>query len=430
MSSTSALRSQLWRGAMVVVGLALLAKLCGAFKEVAMAKYLGTSAAVDQFVLAFTVATWLAGLATSVLVIALTPVLAKMQQTKDPAERRFMAQLWGASLALSVVFGVVLAAAFPLFSPVAKAGGTRLALMVGAVCVMSCMAALMSVVLMSRSIQVGTLLEGLPSLVLGILLVVGVWQADVVLIYGVVLGLALQLSALWWVHRRHVGPVALAWPTASPQWKALVAGLGYTTAGYAVHATVTIIDLAIASHMDAGSVASLSYAGRINALAMGLIATAVHRVAIVHFCKVQSQPVRAAHPWQRVLLGFVVGSVAVSALLIVFSNPIVTLLFQRGQFDQKATETVAHLMRWGVASLAPYVATAVLCAYLSATGGFKHIFLACCVCFTGHMVVLAVGTGPYGLTAVVAAPLFGHIAMLAFLLFTLLRRKAPAAVAA
>jgi putative peptidoglycan lipid II flippase len=442
MSTTPALRSSLWRSTLVVVGLALLAKMCGAFKEVAMAKYLGTSQAVDQFVFAFTIATWPAGLATSVLVIALTPLLAKMPTTPDVMQQRFMAQLWGASLALSLLLGVLLAAVFPWLSPVAQAGGTRLALMVGVVCFLSCMAALMGVILMSRSIQVGTLLEGLPSLVLGLLLVAGLWQASTVLIYGVVLGMVLQAGTLWLIHRRQArahagtqantqaGAVSLAWTRANPHWKTLAAGLGYTTAGYAVHATVTVVDLAIASHLAAGSVASLSYAGRINALAMGLIATAVHRVAIVHFCKMAAQPVQASYPWLRVLVAFVVGSLAVSALLIVFANPIVTLLYQRGQFDAQATQTVAQLMRWGVASLAPYVATAVLCAYLSANGRFKQIFLACCTCFTGHMVVLALGTAPYGLTAIVAAPLFGHLAMLSYLLFVVLKRPAPVAVAA
>ena len=429
MPLTSSLRSQLWFSTFTVVSLAMLAKLCGALKEVAMAKQLGTSELVDQFVFAFTVATWPAALATSVLTMALTPLLAKMKQRHDGSKERFMAQLWGASFAISAFLGFALWAVFPLLSPVAQAGGQRLALMVGAVTFLSCLSALIGVILMCRGNQMGTLLEGMPSLVLGLMLVAGIWQADVILIYGVILGMALQLAFLWCIHHREAGAISLAWPHSSPQWSALGSSLGYTTAGYAIHATVTIIDLAIASRFEAGSVASLGYAARITALATGLIATAVHRVAIVHFCKAQSQRIDSASAshkvWFRVLCMFSLGSLALSLLLILYSDELVALIFQRGQFDAQASEKVAYLMRWSVAQLAPYVATAVLCAYLSATGGFKQIFLACLVSFTGHMLSTCVGTQHYGLAAIAAAPLVGHVAMLAYLLIVVLKRSVP-----
>jgi putative peptidoglycan lipid II flippase len=429
MPRLSTSRYPLWWGALTVVALGLVAKLCGAFKEVVTAKTLGTSEVVDQFVFAFTVATWPAGLAASVLVATLTPLLAKMQQNQDAAMPGFMAQLWGVSLAISLALSVVLAVVFPWLSPVAQAGGLRLALMVGAVCFLSCLTALLGVILVARNIQIGTLLEGLPSLLLGILLALGIWQASAVLVYGVVAGLALQLGMLWHVHHHKVGAIRVNWPSKSRQasapWRALAAGLGYTTAGYAIHATVTLADLAIASRMDTGSVASLSYAGRVTALAMGLAATVVYRVTIVHFCQAPHVHGKGHQVWGSVLGLFSAGSLVVSALLIAFSDELVTLIFQRGQFDAQASETVAHLMRWGVACLAPYVATAVLSAYLSAVGGFKQIFVSCLVCFAVHMAVLWLGTGRYGLTAIVAAPLIGHVVMLVYLLITVAKRSRP-----
>ena len=429
MPLTSSLRSQLWFSTFTVVSLAMLAKLCGALKEVAMAKQLGTSELVDQFVFAFTVATWPAALATSVLTIALTPLLAKMKPRDDGSNERFMAQLWGASLAVSVFLGLVLWAVFPLLSPVARDGGARLAIMVGAVTFLSSLSALLGVILMCRGNQIGTLLEGLPSLVLGLLLVVGIWQADVVLIYGVLFGMAVQLALLWRIHSRQLGSIFIAWPRNSPQWSAFGTSLGYTTAGCAVYATVTLADIAIASRFEAGSVASLGYAARITALATGLIATAVHRVAIVYFCKAQLQQIEraAAHHtmWFRVLCVFFSGSLALSLVLIYFSDELVSLIFQRGQFDAVASEKVAHLMRWSVAQLAPYVGAAVMCAYLSATGGFREIFLACLVGFSGHMLLACAGAAYSGLAAIAAAPLVAHVAMLVFLLIVVVKRQAP-----
>jgi putative peptidoglycan lipid II flippase len=424
MSLTRPSLSQLWSSTLTVVGLALLAKLCGAMKEVALAHHLGTSALVDQFVFAFSVATWPAALAGSILTISLTPLLAKLQRRNDSATQSFMAQLWGGSVALSLVVALIFGCVFPVLSPLAAAGGVRLALMVGVVTFLSCLSALVTVILMCRSNQIGTLLEGLPSLTLGLLLVLGLWPDDATLIYGLILGMALQLGSLWFVHHRHIGAVSMSLPQAGAQWSSLGAGLGYTTAGYAVLSSAPMIELWVASGFEAGSVASLGYAARITALATGLIATAVNRAAIVHFCNLQTKRTAGANAWLGIVSLFSLGSLALSLLLMFFSDELVSLIFQRGRFDEIAAHTVSKLMRWSVAQLAPYVATAVLCAYLSAIGGFKQIFIACLLCFVGRVMGAVVGSQQHGLEAIAAAPLVGHVLMLGYLLLVVSRRPA------
>jgi putative peptidoglycan lipid II flippase len=419
------LRNQLWYSTLTVVGLALLAKLCGAFKEVVMAKELGTSYLVDQFVFAFSVATWPAALATSILTISLTPLLAKLKRRNDDATHAFMAQLWGGavlgSLGLALLFGL----SFPLLSPVSEAGGTRLAVMVGVVTFLSCMSALATVILMCRGNQIGTLLEGLPSLILGALLVVGIWGDDVTLIYGLILGMTLQLAMLCLTHYRHVGAVSLSLPQRSAQWSSLGTGLGYTSAGYSIMSSAPMIELAIASSFPEGSVASLGYAARVTALGAGLLATAVNRSAITHFCDVQSKRLTGPTTWMGILAAFSLVSFALSLVLMYFAPELVSLIFQRGRFDTQAALTVTHLMRWSVAQLGPYVATVVLCAYLSANGGFKQIFIACLVCFMGRLLCASWGSQHYGLDAIAAAPVAGHLAMFAYLLVAVSTRAIP-----
>jgi putative peptidoglycan lipid II flippase len=421
--------SQLWSSTLMVMGLALLAKLCGALKEVAMAHHLGTSVLVDQFVFAFSVATWPAAVAGSILTISLTPLLAKLQRRNDSATQSFMAQLWGGSMALSLLVALVFGCVFPMLSPLAASGGTRLAVMVGVVTFLSCLTTLVTIILMCHGRQIGTLLEGLPSLTLGALLVLGLWPHDASLVYGLVFGMALQLGSLWVVHHRHIGAVSLAIPQAGPQWTALGAGLGYTTAGYAILSSAPMIELWIASRFETGSVASLGYAARITSLATGLIATAVNRVAIVHFCNLQSKRMAGAQVWLGIVSLFSLGSLALSLLLMYFSDELVSLIFQRGQFGAEAVATVSHLMRWSVAQLTPYVATAVLCAYLSAIGGFKQIFIACLLCFVGQVGCAVLGSQQHGLVAIVAAPLVGHVLMLGYLLIAVSKRAAPSLVA-
>ena len=107
MFATCLTRNQFWSSTLMVVGLALLAKFCGAMKEIALANHSGTSALVDQFVFAFSVATWPAAVAGSILTISLTPLLTKLQRRNHSATQSFIAQLWGGSVALSLVVALI-----------------------------------------------------------------------------------------------------------------------------------------------------------------------------------------------------------------------------------------------------------------------------------------------------------------------------------
>jgi putative peptidoglycan lipid II flippase len=411
-----------------VLGLALVAKLSGALKEVMVAHSLGTDMVVDQFVFAFSVATWPAALLTSVLTIALTPLLAKLaDQRHVSAENKqsFVAQVWGACVALGLVVAVTLWLCFPYLSPVAEAGGPKLAAMVGVVCFLSFFTALTTVVLMSLGRQVGTLLEGVPSLVLGMLLLIGLWQPADTLLRGVLIGLSLQVLLLFAAHLHYAGPVRWAVPRPSPSWNQLFAGLGFSGAGFVLLAAAAMFELYVASHMAEGSVASLGYAARVTALVTGLLATTVNRVAIVHFCDTGATRISHWRTWAGVLTVFTLTAAAASVVLMVFAPEVVAFIFERGSFHAQATQSVTELMRWHISQLAPYLATVVLGAYLSATGDFKTFFIGCALCFCSELAVVLWGSDRWGMAAVAAAPMVGRTVMFGYFLFALLRKRAP-----
>ncbi len=413
---------------LTVLGLSLLAKFGGAFKEVVMANSLGTSTLVDQFVFAFNVATWPAALLTSVLTVALTPLLAKMLRQRSDStasKNRFVAQLWGSCIALGLLVAVTLWLCFPHLSPLSEAAGPQLAAAVGVVSFMTCMTALATIVLMSHGRQIGTLLEGVPSLILGALLLASLWQPENTLVIGLLLGLSLQLLLLLAAHRRCAGPLRVGLPQPSPQWRELLSGFGFASAGYALLACAAMVELYIASRLAEGSVASLGYAARITALVTGLLATAVNRVAIVHFC--DGNATRHSHwrVWAGVLVTFTSIAAASSAVLMVFAPDVVALIFEHGRFDAQATEAVTRLMRWHISQLAPYLGTVVLAAFLSATGNFKTFFIGCLLCFLSEVLFVIPGAERWGMDAVAAAPMVGRTVMFGYLLFALLHTRAP-----
>jgi putative peptidoglycan lipid II flippase len=422
---------QLIYSTLAVLGLALVAKFSGAFKEVVLANSLGTSALVDQFVFAFNVATWPAALLTSVLTIALTPVLAKLaDRAQDSAQqkRQFISQLWGACIGLGLLVGVTLWLCFPYLSPVARAGGPKLAALVGLVSFLACMTALATVVVMAHGRQIGTLLEGVPSLTLGVFLLASLWQPADTLGYGLLLGMVLQLLLMLAVHTRYAVPVRVALPATSRRWDQLFSGLGYASAGYALLAAAGMFEMYVASQFAEGSVASLGYAARITALVTGLLATAVNRVAIVHFCDAGQQrsgDKRHWRNWLGVLTAFTLTATLASVVLMIFAPEIIAFIFERGRFDAQATDAVTRLMRWHISQLGPYLATVVLGAYLSATGGFKSLFFGCALCFCSEVLLVLVTANTWGMDAVAAAPMVGRMVMFGYLLVAVLRQGAP-----
>jgi putative peptidoglycan lipid II flippase len=410
----------------MVLGLSLLAKFSGAIKEVVLARDYGTSDLMDQFVFAFSMASLPAALLTSILTLSLTPVLSQLGPQRVAEKRRFLAQLWGACLLLGLAVAAVLWWLFPGLSPVAVAGGPRLAAVVAVVSFLSCLSALATVVLICHGKQIASLLEGLPSLVLVCCVLWGLWSAQDKLLVGLVLGVMLQLLALCVAHGRHAGLPRVALPRPSREWRQLSAGLGFTAAGYGLLIAALLIEMNIASHLDSGSVASLGYATRVTALVTGLLLTAVNRAAIVHFCDSRTLQGSRWQAWGSVLLPFTAVAAAISGAVAFLATDIIALCFQRGLFDSEATAVVSTLMRWHIAQLAPSVAAAVLGAYLSATGRFRALFVACALCFICEVGFATLGTPMWGLSTLAAAPMVGRTVMFACLLVAVWRRVAPA----
>ena len=421
---------QLFFSTLTVLGLTLVAKLSGAFKEAVMANNLGASALMDQFVFAFMVATWPAAILSSVLTVALTPVLTKLQAAGSSNEKKraqFMAQLCCAWTAFGTLLALLSWLCFPHLSPVAQAAGPKLAAAVGLVSFIACMTALVGTVLTSQGRQIGALLEGVPSLVLGGLMLSSLWSKADTLIYGMVLGMGLQLLWLLAAQARlqvsMSSQVRWAWPRPSAAWKEFFSGLGYVCAGYALMSAAAMIELYVASHQGEGSLASMNYASRVTALVTGLLATAVNRVAIVHFCSKDALQSNDWQNWAGVAATFTLMAALATAVLMAFAPQIVALLFERGQFTAQDTEIVARLLCWHISQLTPLLASVVLCAYLSAIAGFRTLFIACGLCFLAEMMTLMFGVNRWGLEAIAAAPMVGRVVMTGYLLFVLLRRR-------
>ncbi len=417
-----------------VFGLALIAKACGALKEIVIADRFGTASDVDLYVLAFTVATWPAAVLMSILTIALTPVLASAKDAPGSQAQSLVAQLALIACGLGVVAGVLFYVGFPpVFKSVYAPGGMAyvsalepLLLPMAVTTALSMPVAMLTVILFSQGRHVTTLFEGTPSLVIASwLLGTAVVTADV-LGLGTALGFALQLGLLVVVLRATFGGLRLELPGSNMHWDGLWRGAMYSALGYSILALAPIFEQVVAGGLGDGSIASLGYASRVTALATGLVVTAINRVSLPYF-STAADGARGNGPGVGMMtFGSLVVGLLLMCLLGLLAQPLVALLFQRGQFSAEDTERVAQLLRWNLTQLSPLFVSVVCSAWLASQGKFREIFVGCVLGFMIRVSFAWLGSRYFGLEAVAAAGTVGYAAMTAYLGWvTLARRGTP-----
>jgi putative peptidoglycan lipid II flippase len=413
-----------------VFGLAFIAKACGALKEIVIADRFGTGSDVDLYVLAFTVATWPAAVLMSILTIALTPVLASAKDATGSQAKSLVAQLSLIAWGLGLVVGVLFYVGFPpFFKSVYAPGGMAtvpalepLLFPMALTAALSIPVAMMTVMLISQGRHVTTLLEGTPSLVLAAwLLGTAVVAADA-LGLGTALGFVLQLGLLLVVLRATFGGLRLDMPGSNMHWDGLWRGAMYSALGYSILALAPIFEQVVAGRLGDGGIASLGYASRVTALATGLVVTVINRVSLPYF----STPADGARGHGPGVGMMAVGSFAVGVLLMcllgLLAQPLVALLFQRGQFSAEDTGRVAQLLRWNLTQLAPLFVSVVCSAWLASRGRFREIFVACVLGFMMRVSFAWLGSRYFGLDAVAAAATVGYAAMTTYLGWVTLAR--------
>jgi putative peptidoglycan lipid II flippase len=213
-------------------------------------------------------------------------------------------------------------------------------------------------------------------------------------------------------------------PASNLHWAGLRRGLSYTVYGYSVLALAPIIEQVLAGRLGSGGIASLGYASRVTALATGLVVTAINRVSLPHFSGLSGSAASVYSGLGPIASGSLLLGVAMMLGLSFLAQPLVALIFERGNFLPDDTVVVANLLRWNLTQLGPYFLSVVLSAWLAAQSRFREIFIACMVGFVMRVSFAWLGASHFGLNAVAAAATVGYVAMCAYLCWATLMRGA------
>lgn len=129
-----------------------------------------------------------------------------------------------------------------------------------------------------------------------------------------------------------------------------------------------IVDQSMAARLPSGSVAALSYGGKVVGLILSIGATALSTAVLPYFSQMA-----AAHDWngcrhtlKKYSLLVAVTTIPFTLGLILFSRPLVALLFQRGAFTPADTLLVSRVQSCYAIQIPFYICGMLFVRFLSA----------------------------------------------------------------
>lgn len=354
----------LLRAAFAVGGLTAAVKVVALLKDSLVAAQFGNGAALDAFLLALVIPTFLISVAAGTLPAALTPAYIAQREHRSTASATLLA---GAVLRRCYGWLVVL-------SGVAALASVLLGWLPGAQLDAETRAILP---LLAFVLAPFTLLQGVCAAWSGLLAAEGAYSASALapiaqplgvalgiafvpdptvwtMVAGLLAGTLAQAAWLAWALRlrglsiRGVAMSRVPHDERAPLDAALArVRVQYlpAVAGAILMSATTLVDQTMAAWLPVGSVSALGYGTKVSAVLMTVGAMALSTTLLPHLSALVARAEwTALRELERRLRWLLLGTtIPVTLALVFFSAPIVQLLFERGAFSAAETATVSRV---------------------------------------------------------------------------------------
>jgi len=174
---------------------------------------------------------------------------------------------------------------------------------------------------------------------------------------GTVLGAAIELAILARAATRRDIPLLPRWSGMTDELRVVIGQYAPMVAGAFLMSSTVLVDQAMAAMLEPGSVAALNYGNRVVALILGLGAMALGTAVLPHFSRmvVDGDWFGVRHTFRTYARLIVFLSVPITAVLFLFSEPIIGMLFERGAFSAEDTRLVGQVQAFYVLQIPFYV---------------------------------------------------------------------------
>jgi len=351
---TSSTHHRVLAASALLLGLASIAKLATAGREVATAYWFGTGSAVDAFVVAMTVPTFAIVVVANAAGSALLPTLTHVHQTVG---RSAAVQLLRDTTfwCLALLCGTYLLLAFTsawwlkLVSPGLDAGTQALAMrmvfwLLPAIAFRGLVSIWSSVLHSQKRFAATGLAPAITPLVAVLCLFALADRTGIeALAIGVTAGSIVEAAVLGWTVRSCGFPLLPIPGRPSTHLGHICRQYLPLMAAAALMGSTTLVDNAMASQLGPGGVSTLNFGRKLVALAISIPTVSISRAVYPYFSQLAAErkwtEVHAVLAKSRALV--LLGMIPITLALILLARPLTTLLLQHGAFGASSTESVA-----------------------------------------------------------------------------------------
>jgi putative peptidoglycan lipid II flippase len=366
LTSTSVNR-KIFGAAMTVAIWTAFVKVAAVIKELVIAWRFGTGDAVDAFLIALLVPAFIINVVAGSFNAALIPtyIQVREKQGMQSAQQLFSGTMVWGLVVLGLTTFLMIATA-PIYLPWIAAGfdSEKLRLTFYLLC------AIAPIVLLSSIVTIwGAVLNAGERFALAAIAPIATPAITIIFLFikpwgifalaaGLVAGTLLEMILLGMTLRKQGISLLPKWYGVSPAIWQVVQQCVPALIGAFIMCSATLIDQSMAAMLAPGSVASLNYGNRVIAFPITLATTALSTAVIPYFSRMV-----ACNEWlgvRRTLnrymwLIFAV-SLPATGLLLISSELIVQILFQRGSFTPEDTQVVAQIQSLYALQIPFYIA--------------------------------------------------------------------------
>lgn len=348
---------KIFRAATVVGLLSLVVKLSSTGRELIVAGQFGRRDAVDAFLIAFLLPTFVVGLVGGSFSVALIPTFVQVREAQGrEAAERLLSGVTFYSVVLLFAISVLLALLAPYYLPLLGSGfgpaklvlTRRLLYVLLPYVLLSGLAVIWSAVLNAdEHFALPSVLPVLEPVAAILFLILGARRWGIfALALGTVVGQAVESVVLAGVLVKKGMRLMPAWHSMDPGALEVIRQfLPLTGVAFLVSGN-QIVDQSMAAVLAPGSVSALNYGSKLANVVSSVSSMALGTAALPYFSAAVARKDYESLSHSLDTYGIIMlwlGTV-VTTFLCLFSRPLTALLFQRGAFTASDTAVVARVM--------------------------------------------------------------------------------------
>jgi putative peptidoglycan lipid II flippase len=352
-ANQGSVNSRIARAAVLSGGLTAGVKVASLAREILVAAVFGVSGQIDAYLIALMLVGIPHGIVLYAVQWTLIPEFVRTDSIYGHAtSRRLLRQVVAITLLILTVVLVLWALLLPnLIAYLTRAGqGSASAAVRNCVLVLGAFYFASGTVLLGygalqarkRFLINGTVPLATPLVMVAVLLAFPFARAETLAI-GMALGAVLELVIIEAVLRRDGLTMLPASPFKGPLGQPFMISLAKVAGGAAAIALLPLVEQTAAVEFGVGAVATLGYGNRLPALLNGLAISAFAIAVLPYFSEMlaRGEATQCRRTLERYALVLGAGGAAVAFVLILGSDGIVRVVFQRGAFDEIASVGVA-----------------------------------------------------------------------------------------